>query len=78
MHLEGLAGVAQHELGGAVDLGVLPAALLVCHWPGIAHAEADEPVLDAVEALLVARQPGDRPDRPGAEEEAVREARPLP
>ncbi len=75
VHLGGIARVAQDELSGPIDLRVAPAALLVGQRARIANAQAHEPVLHALQALLVAREPGDRADRAGAEEEAVRVAK---
>ena len=46
---------------------------LVRDGAAVADAREDEPVLDAVDARLVLVQPGDRPDRPGHEDEAVGE-----
>jgi hypothetical protein len=56
----------------AVDLGVAAPASLVGRWPAVAEAREDETVPDALDARLVVREPGDRPDRAGDEEEAVR------
>ena len=60
--------------GGAVDESVTPAAALVRRRSRVADTRDDEAVLDPVDAMFVAGEPGDRPDRPWDEQEAVRVA----
>ena len=67
-----LAAGRAHDLpGGAVDGGVAATAPLVRQRARVADARGDEAVLDAVEPILVPREPGQRPDRRRAEQEAV-------
>ena len=66
--------VAQDVRGRPVDLGVPAAALLVREAAAVAEAGEDEAVADPAHGRFVARQPGDRADRPGDEQEPVRVA----
>ncbi len=68
------ARVPQHVLDGPVDGGVAPATTLVRGVAAIADAREDQAVPDARGRRLVEREPRDRPDRAGDEEEAVRVA----
>ena len=64
---------AEHVGGGAVDRGRAAAAALVVQPPGIAEVRQHQPVADGAEPGLVERQPGDRADGAGDEQEAVAE-----
>jgi hypothetical protein len=59
-----------------VDLGVAAAAALVGEPARVADAGQDQAVADAVKAVLVAGQPGDRADRARYEQEPVAETGP--
>ena len=57
------------------DVGIAPPALLEGRAAAIAEHRNDEPVLDAVNAVFVAGEPGDCADRARGKQEAVAVAR---
>lgn len=68
-----VAARLQHMRRRAVDQRVAPAALLVMHDPRIAEIDRDEPGLDRGKPGLVEREPCDRADGAGDEDETVGE-----
>ena len=64
----------QHVLDGAVDVGVAAPALLVGERSGVPDARDHQTVTDAPDVLLVAREPDDRADGAGDEQQPVRVA----
>jgi hypothetical protein len=58
-----------------IDRGVPSPALFVSHATCIAKAGKYETMSDAPDLILVAREPGERPDRAGDEQKAITMAR---
>jgi hypothetical protein len=65
------AGFGQRPRDGPVDGGVAASAALVRRVPAVAEPGQDEAVLDAVDGVAVAGEPGDRPDGAGNEQDPV-------
>ena len=59
--------------GGAVDRRIAAATPLVRHWTAIAETGQDQTVLDPAQVGLVSREPRDRTDGSGEEQEAIGE-----
>ena len=64
--------MAEHVRGSPVDPAVARATALVAERSVVAHARDDEPRLDLAEALEVLREPRERSEGAGAEEQPVR------
>src|SRR5438093_13542834 len=56
----------------AVDLGIAPSALFVAHTSRITQQHGDQSMSDPRQAMLVATEPHERPNRSGREHESVR------
>jgi hypothetical protein len=69
-YLEGLASAAQHVLDCPIDVGSQPSAALIVNAAAVSHAGEHQSVLDAANRVLVLRQPGNRADRTGHEQDA--------
>ena len=68
--------VTENVRDDAVDRSIAATALFVGHAAHIAEAGKDEAVGNARDLVLVAREPGERPDRAGDEKKEIAVARP--